>query len=48
MEVSSELHALAALPLEKVLLVPTEWEAGWFQSWSWYFGVYKKCHMQKA
>lgn len=41
MEVSSELNVLAALPLEKQLLVPPVWEAGWSQSWSCYFGSIK-------
>jgi hypothetical protein len=32
MEVSGQLHAPAALPLEKEILVPTGWKALWDQS----------------
>jgi len=29
MEVNGQLHALGTFPLQKEVLVPTAWEAGW-------------------
>ena len=43
MEVSSQIHALANLPLAKEALVPTEQEAGWASEWDVKAWWYEDC-----
>jgi len=43
MEVSSQLHALAKLPLRKMALIPTEQGAGWASEWDAKISWYEDC-----